>query len=82
MLSWISAGSNASKQDLTSLRPSSLCGYLWKMKRQRKLLVPQLNKRWFSIQGRYFCWYKNAYDDEPSGSIDLKKVSCITRFQM
>ena len=80
MLSWISG--NSTREAEIPSRPSSLCGFLWKMKRQRKLLVPQWNKRWFSIEGRYLRWYRIALDDEPSGSIDLKKVSYITRFQM
>jgi hypothetical protein len=80
MLSWISG--NSFNTNEYSSRQSSLSGYLYKMKRQRKLLVPQWNRRWFSIEGRFFRWYENAHSEEPSGTIDLKKVSYISRFEM
>ena len=82
MLSWISGTNSFEVSSVSSIRPCSLCGYLYKMKRRRKLLVPQWNKRWFSIEGKYFRWYTNPTDEEPSGSLDLKKVSYITRFEM
>jgi len=80
MLSWIS-GSSITDNNVPLTRSCSLCGYLYKMKKEKKLLVPQWSKRWFSIEGKNLRWYHNSYDDEPSGSIDLKKVNYITRFE-
>lgn len=74
MLSWINNSS-------TSARPSSLCGYLWKMKREKKVLIPQWNKRWFSIEGRKLRWYKSQNDDTFSGEIDLRDVTDISELQ-
>lgn len=48
-------------------RPCSLNGYLWKMKQEKKSLVPQWNKRWFSIEGKFLRWYRNPNDASSSG---------------
>jgi hypothetical protein len=52
-------------------RPCSLGGYLWKMKRKYKVHLPQWNKRWFSIEGKYLKWYTKESSLEPSGQILL-----------
>lgn len=79
MLSWIS-GTTFTTENYT--RQCSLSGYLLKMKRHRKLLVPQWNRRWFSIEGKFLKWYETSTSEESSGSIDLKRVSYISRFEM
>lgn len=61
-------------------RMSSLSGYLWKMKRGTRVIVPQWNKRWFSVEGRYLKWYEVADSEHPSGSVDLNIVDGIRAF--
>jgi hypothetical protein len=48
MLNWMSGKKT---DEIVNNRASSLCGYLWKMKstKQKNILIPQWNKRWFSI---------------------------------
>ena len=81
MLSWISNLKNESEE--TSVRGSSLCGYLWKMKRthQKMILVPQWNKRWFSIEGRMLKWYASASSDQSSGVVDLRFITNVSAFE-
>jgi PH domain len=81
MLSWMSGSKNESED--TSCRVSSLCGYLWKMKRShhRMILVPQWNKRWFSIEGRLLKWYAAASSDHSSGMVDLRFITNVAAFE-
>ena len=81
MLSWISNLKSESEE--TSVRGSSLCGYLWKMKRghQKMILVPQWNKRWFSIEGRMLKWYASASSDNSSGLVDLRFITNVSAFE-
>lgn len=81
MLSWMSGSKNES--DDNSCRVSSLCGYLWKMKRShhRMILVPQWNKRWFSIEGRQLKWYAVASSDHSSGMVDLRFITNVSAFE-
>lgn len=69
--------------DDTTNRVSSLCGYLWKLKRchQKIIIVPQWNKRWFSIEGRLLKWYTVASSDHSSGMVDLRFVTDVSIFQ-
>lgn len=52
-------------------RPCSLGGYLWKMKRKYKVHLPQWNKRWFSIEGKFLKWYAKESSAQSSGHILL-----------
>ena len=81
MLSWMSGSRN--EADDTTNRVSSLCGYLWKMKRshQKIIIVPQWNKRWFSIEGRLLKWYAVASSDHSSGMVDLRFITNVSVFQ-
>jgi PH domain len=82
MLSWMSGGRRSELEE-TITRSSSLCGYLWKMKRshQRRMLVPQWNKRWFSIEGRLLKWYNVASSEESSGMVDLRFITNVSAFE-
>lgn len=77
------SGGRKSELDETSTRSSSLCGYLWKMKRshQKRILVPQWNKRWFSIEGRLLKWYTVAQAEESSGMVDLRFITNVSAFE-
>jgi PH domain len=76
------SGSKNESED-TSCRVSSLCGYLWKMKRShhRMILVPQWNRRWFSIEGRLLKWYAAASSDHSSGMVDLRFITNVAAFE-
>ena len=82
MLSWMS-GSLRGDFDETVTRPSALCGYLFKMKRshQKRMLVQQWNRRWFSIEGRLLRWYKVASSEESSGMVDLRFITNVSAFE-
>ena len=45
-------------------------GYLHKLKQSHKVLLPQWNRRWFSIEGRALRWYWS----EPSGAEQCRGV--------
>lgn len=77
------SGGRKSELDETSTRSSSLCGYLWKMKRshQKRILVPQWNKRWFSIEGRLLKWYTVAQAEVSSGMVDLRFITNVSAFE-
>jgi len=62
-------------------RGSSLSGFLWKMKREKKTVVPQWTKRWFSIEGRYLRWYHSSNSESASGSLELKVITGVSRFE-
>lgn len=83
MLSWMSGGRRNEAEE-TCNRTSSLCGYLWKMKRshQKKMLIPQWNKRWFSIEGRLLKWYAVASSEESSGMVDLRFITSVSAFEV
>lgn len=72
MLKWAEKTSNR------ETRPSSLAGYLWKMKRKHKLHLPQWNKRWFSIEGKLLKWYAKEDSKKESGQISLVVCFSIT----
>lgn len=58
---------------------SSLGGYLWKMKRGERRLVPQWTQRWCTIEGVNFKWYSNETTDasQCSGTIPLATVTGV-----
>jgi hypothetical protein len=58
-------------------RMSSLSGWLWKMKKDTKILVPQYVKRWFSIEGKVLRYYDSAHSEHASGYVDLATVELI-----
>ena len=35
------------------------------------------NRRWVNIEGHYLRWYTNVTSNQPSGSLDLRYISCI-----
>ena len=80
MLGWISSANDHTDRS-NCQRTSVLCGYLWKMKRNKKLMVPQWNKRFFSIEGKYLRWYKSHTDEHWSGFINLLTVTNIQQFE-
>ena len=82
MLAWMS-GARKNENDDVCNRTSSLCGYLWKMKRshQKKMLVTQWNKRWFSIEGRLLKWYALATSEKSSGMLDLRFITNVSEFE-
>lgn len=63
--------------EFQSSRTCSFSGWLWKMKRGRKVIIPQWNKRWFSIEGPFFRWYEQPSSEEMSGSMDLNMLDAI-----
>lgn len=79
MFGW-GEGNNA-KESCEQHRGSSLSGYLWKMKREKKTVVPQWSKRWFSIEGRNLKWYRASNSEAASGSIDLRNITGAFRFE-
>lgn len=65
----------------TTKRVSSVSGMLLKMKRGKILFNTQFNKRFCTIEGRFFRWYKSSSDNTQfSGSIDLKSITGIRQF--
>jgi hypothetical protein len=60
-------------------RASSLGGYLWKLKQGHRIIVPQWNKRWFSIEGKFLRYYEYVNSEEYSGSVDLSTVESVQR---
>mmetsp|Transcript_10434 Transcript_10434/g.10054 ORF Transcript_10434/g.10054 Transcript_10434/m.10054 type:complete len:509 (+) Transcript_10434:255-1781(+) len=82
MLAWMSKKSDIDETEVAS-RASSLCGFLWKMKRthQKRVLIPQWNKRWFSIEGRLLKWYAGAGTEKSSGMIDLRFITNVCAFE-
>lgn len=82
MLAWMS-GSRKNENDDVCNRTSSLCGYLWKLKKshQKKILVNQWSKRWFSIEGRWLKWYAVASSGESSGMVDLRFITNVSEFE-
>ena len=77
------SGARKNENDDVCNRTSSLCGYLWKMKRshQKKMLVTQWNKRWFSIEGRLLKWYALATSEKSSGMLDLRFITNVSEFE-
>ena len=93
-----SSDEDDSARNLT-LRPSSMGGYLLKLKHrgveevsaspslslQTGLLADhsalnpfgQWNRRWINIEGHYVRWYTKVSSAQPSGSLDLRYVTCI-----
>mmetsp|Transcript_18024 Transcript_18024/g.18781 ORF Transcript_18024/g.18781 Transcript_18024/m.18781 type:complete len:290 (-) Transcript_18024:113-982(-) len=71
----------AEKTTIRESRPTSLAGYLWKMKRKHKLHLPQWNKRWFSIEGKFLKWYAKEESFESSGQISLLDITSMNRFE-
>jgi hypothetical protein len=63
------------------LRTASLAGYLWKMKRKHKFHLPQWNKRWFSIEGKFLKWYQKEDTKVASGEISLLDITSMNRFE-
>lgn len=55
-------------------RMSSCSGYLWKMKKRQRVLIPQWNKRFFSLEGQYLRWYEDSSATTPNGCADLATV--------
>lgn len=58
-------------------------GYLWKLKRaqHRIALVPQWNKRWFSIERHLLKWYATPAAEKASGIVDLRFVTELAPFE-
>jgi len=69
-----------SGSDAVDQSRGSFSGYLWKMKKIKKTVVPQWAKRWYSIEGRHLRWY-NSPTSELSGEIELADVSGVSRFE-
>lgn len=76
-MGWIGNNKDADYEEKN--RVSSYRGYLLKMRRSHNLMAPQWGKRWFSIEGRYFRWYRQDTDLISSGMIDLRHVRSITK---
>lgn len=72
---------NWSGNEKNDNRVSSLSGYLWKMKRERKMLVSQWDKRYFCIEGTRLKWYLNKDADEPHGILDLQRITGACPFE-
>ena len=45
------------------------------------ILVPQWNKRWFSIEGRVLKWYASASSEQSSGLVDLRFITNVSAFE-
>ena len=60
-----------------------LQGYMWKLKRnQHKMsLIPQWNRRWFSIERHLLKWYASPQAEKASGVVDLRFVTDIASFE-
>lgn len=59
----------------------SFSGYLYKMKRDKKTIVPQWTKRWYAIEGRHLRWYRSSTSDKFSGELELASVTGVNRFE-
>eukprot|EP01041_Mallomonas_annulata_P011044 gene11044-23087_t len=78
MFGW---GSSDPKEHESDQTRGSFSGYLWKMKRMKKTVVPQWTKRWYSIEGRYLRWYSSSTTEKLSGEIELASVTGVSRFE-
>jgi len=78
MFGWGSWGPDDSNPEQSK---GSFSGYLWKMKRAKKTLVPQWAKRWYSIEGRYLRWYNSSSSEQMSGELELASVTGVNRFE-
>lgn len=57
-----------------------MAGYLYKLKRKpQSLLLPQWNRRYFTIEGRMLRWYKTKQTQQPSGEVALASIT-LDRF--
>ena len=66
--------------DVYDARITSLEGYLYKLKRKpQNMLLPQWNKRFFTIEGRVMRWYKSKQTLQPSGEVQLATMT-LDRF--
>lgn len=81
MLQIFGWGEDSKENEEASGRSASLSGYLWKMKREKKLVVPQWSKRWFSIEGRVLRWYQTANSESCSEEIELKNITGVSPFE-
>ena len=56
---------------------------MWKLKRNqhRLSLIPQWNRRWFSIERHLLKWYAVPQAEKASGVLDLRFVTDITSFE-
>lgn len=76
--------SSSSSNDVyaSPVRHASLKGYLYKYKREPKLLTGQWTRRYFAVEGQFLRYYRSesAIDEPWRGSIDLTTVKSIEKY--
>ncbi|RLN48975.1 hypothetical protein BBJ29_004084 [Phytophthora kernoviae] len=61
--------------------PVPISGYLYKMKATERLLTPQWNKRFFTLEGMKLKYYQHENSQEASKVINLLAIESIRRFE-
>ena len=57
-------------------------GWLYKLKRNNvSSILPQWNKRYFTIEGMYLKWYKSSTSNEASSSINILEIEKVSNFE-
>ena len=83
--SWMKGNSSFTQQTQSDYeernRISSFRGYLYKLRRSQNMLAPQWGKRWFTIEGHFFKWYRHEQDLCSSGMVDLKYIRNIQKLE-
>ena len=57
-------------------------GWLYKLKRNNiSSILPQWNKRYFTIEGMYLKWYKSSTSKEASNVINILEIDKVSKFE-
>ncbi len=77
-----SSSSSSSDVYASPARHASLKGFLYKYKREPKLLTGQWVRRYFAVEGQFLRYYRSesAIDEPWRGSIDLTTVKNIEKY--
>ena len=68
--------------DLTQDAPLAISGWLYKMKRNQKLFLPDWNSRFFTIQESYLVWYHGQGSAiAKSGCIPLSEITKVSKIK-
>lgn len=61
--------------------PVSICGWLHKMKKRQRALLPAWVQRWFTVEDGRLQWYRSKSEHVARGFIDLRTVTSIKEFE-
>ena len=57
-------------------------GWLYKLKRNNiSSIIPQWNKRYFTIEGMYLKWYKSPTSSNASSFINILEIEKVSNFE-